>query len=150
MTPTERRRRADHAQYGSRYARRYGEPRTCVYCADPGDTLDHCPPISSAYLWDSQPPDLRPDHILVLSCTDCNNRLGSKQLYTLEERAAYLLTTLTALYERKSSLWSEAELSELSPGFRRAIQAKQTQLIGLHTRIRALQLRELTGFDDLN
>lgn len=150
MSPSERRRREDQQLYGKRYVRKYGAPRLCTYCASPADTFDHCPPLCAAYLWESQPAHLRPEHILVSCCADCNKRLGSRQLFSLEERATYLLGILSKQYERGANLWSAEELAELSSEFRKAIKAKQALLTILHTRIRALQLRELTGFADLS
>jgi len=54
----------------------------CIYCEMPGDSRDHVPPkclVNGEH-----------DKWIVRACRSCNNKLGRKPIYTIEDRREYL------------------------------------------------------------
>ena len=77
------------------------------------------------------------------ACLDCNRTLGERALFTPLLRVQYVVKKLEQKYERKSTLWPEDEIAEMSPEFQRTIRARVGQLRVLLDRLRAAQWREM-------
>lgn len=134
-------------QYGHLYRKHVAEGvsmRECFYCADPADTVDHCPPIA----WiDSRAPEAwRSAGIplaLIGACRACNGLLGDKPLFTALDRLLSLENALEKRYEREVALWSDDEIAEMGPEFQRTIKARKAKSNHLLGRIRNVQRRAL-------
>jgi 5-methylcytosine-specific restriction endonuclease McrA len=125
-------------EFARRYRRRYlfGQS-TCTYCGMPSDTWDHVPAVSVAYdvtcewlerngygLW------------LVPACRQCNGRLGSRRLFTVEERAKVIWRGLHRDLEAITSAeWTTEELSELGPRLGAYVRAGADHVLVLKHRI---------------
>lgn len=123
----------------------------CTYCGEPTNGMDHCPPISLLELF--TPEALRKQAIpilLVSSCFDCNAKLGGKHLLTIDDRKHYIERVLVLEYERKATLWSEGEITEMSEMFQRMIRGRQALLGILHDRIRFAQGRRRRFDEELD
>lgn len=133
--------------YGNRYSRHYHDsvkPWQCFYCGDDAQTLDHVPPLS----WvETYSPETWRSHgvpfVLLHVCHDCNSRLSNKPLFTAYERTQALEAKLSALYDRKASLWSDYEIAEMGPSFRASLIEHKAAVRRLADRIRHLQWRLL-------
>lgn len=135
-------------QYGHLYQRVDAPRDKCVYCGDSASTLDHCPPLSSAPLWDRRPTS-RPRFLLAPSCAECNLILGDRHLVTLTERVEFIFRRLTSKYEKAFALWPEEDIREMSPEFQISIRARKRGLTLLLGRVRHAELCALNGIDDL-
>ena len=98
----------------------------CHYCGAPADTKDHIIPIS----WQR---NVNRKHTMVGTgetvdcCRECNNLLGAKPLFTIEERAEEIARILSRRYKKElnAAYWSPEELAELGPSLQNQIKAKQ-------------------------
>jgi len=112
-------------KYGQRYERHWSSRKGCFYCGDNWADLDHCPPLSWLDTKDLKWFKEREiGFYLVNSCKDCNNSLGDKPLFTLQERADFTRSRLEKKAE-KTVLWSKDEIDEMSPRFQKSILARQ-------------------------
>ena len=121
----------------------------CYYCGEFSTQIDHCPPI--AHVEDHTITDwklMNVDFLTVRCCGECNRMLGDKAFYTVEERLNFLERQLTKEYEKALTLWTDEELEEMSPQFRKSIIAKQQEKIILLNRINHLQWRQLQLKDE--
>lgn len=130
------------AVYGSLYQHHFSEQGLCFYCADPADGKDHVPPVS--WIESQQMEDWREQKIpfvTVNCCRACNAALGSRPLFTTQERTAFLLDKLNTLFDRRFVIWTDEELSELGHSLQGSARARMFETNHLAQRIRALQLR---------
>lgn len=134
--------------YGSLYSPYYADPYPggfgCFYCAEPAGTRDHCPPLTwyetrTMENWKRDGVEM----VTLPACLDCNRTLGERALFTPLLRVQYVVKKLEQKYERKSTLWPEDEIAEMSPEFQRTIRARVGQLRVLLDRLRAAQWREM-------
>lgn len=130
------------AIYGRFYRTHYTEQRSCFYCDEPATDRDHAPPVAwvesnTITQWRK----MRIPLVKVLACAECNRLIGSKPLFTTRERLEFLDRSLTDRYEKATNLWTDEEISEMSPQFAKTIRARRSALIGLHRRICAVQRR---------
>ena len=97
----------------------------CHYCGAPADTKDHIIPIS--YLRNSRPNAARGIGDTVDCCRECNNLLGAKALFSIEERAHEIAECLTRRYKKElnAPIWTDEEIEELGPSLQKSIKAKQ-------------------------
>lgn len=131
--------------YNRLYEMHYAESASkgsCFYCGEPAGTIDHCPPLSwieamTVNEWLKAKTPL----VKIHSCYDCNKLLGSKPLFTVYERAAYLEKVLLNKYEKQSTLWSNDEIKEMSYMFQLQIKGKIEKAKMLLVRARNLQGR---------
>lgn len=136
--------------YNSLYSTHFsgdGKRNCCFYCGDMAESVDHVPPLTwveskTIKEWKKS----RIPFVRIQCCMECNKLLGNKPLFTVQERVEYLEKKLLDQYEKRSTLWSKEEISEMSLMFQRQIIAKQNQAKHLLTRARGLQER-LMRFD---
>lgn len=109
----------------------------CTYCGDnTANDRDHLTPASWLGKRDY-------NDEWVLSCRDCNLRLGDAPVFTVEERAEYVLNSImrsrhcTNLI--KTPNWSDDELIELDYSLREKVKASIEQSKLLKLRIKRLQ-----------
>lgn len=87
----------------------------CEYCGMPADSLDHVPPqavrpfLAESWLKDRYP------FVEVWACRECNCILGSRALFTVSARAAFIKKALAKRYAKflRTPEWTDAELSKL-------------------------------------
>ena len=134
--------------YGHLYERADAPRSVCLYCGDVASTLDHCPPLASAHLWEKSTRS-RPKFLLVPACCECNSLLGDRHLVSLDERVNFVFKRLSTKYERNFVLWPEPDIEEMSPMFQKTIRAKKRSLGLLLTRVRHAELCALNGLDHM-
>ena len=131
--------------HGHKYKRHFLiEGYYCFYCGDPANTLDHVPPLSAMETLDRE--KRKKDRIpaaLVPCCSECNNALGDRQLWTVFDRLLYLETYYDAYFKKQKSMWSEDEIEELGPSLKEAVRHRQEKLNRYIDKIRAIQVRQL-------
>jgi hypothetical protein len=128
--------------YGSLYRSHHSEFGLCFYCGAPQQCRDHVPPL--AWIEAATLDAWRRSGffaVTIASCGDCNRRLSDRPLFTALERTEFIATALEREYERRAALWTDEELLELSPEFRRVIRAKREALVALVCRVRYAQQR---------
>ena len=141
----ERKRR--QRTFGHLYRRHRGETidrNTCFYCGDAAEHLDHCPPLA----WiDSRTSEQWREAsipvVLLPSCSQCNQALGDRPLFTVLDRLLNLENILHVRYERDAALWSDAELEDMGESFKRSIEARRKASNALLARLRHVQWRTL-------
>lgn len=152
MANHQKERKRLQAAYGHLYSRYFAEAMPgsfgCFYCAEPADTIDHCPPLS--WVEHRRPQDWKRDKIAfhtIVCCRDCNKVLGDRGLFTALSRTTLIRQKLETKYEREAALWSEEEIAQMSPRFQKSIRARSSLLRMLVERIRAAQWREMVEAD---
>ena len=109
----------------------------CHYCGAPADTKDHIVPISYNY---TQRPNNSPAKggQTVDCCRECNNLLGAKALFSIEERAHEVAECLERRYKKelKAPIWTDEDLAELGPTLQKQIKAKQFLRMEILERVR--------------
>jgi hypothetical protein len=134
----------------SLYGKHYSRVTTpalhgCFYCGEPATTIDHCPPVSGADLFIDRYGKPSIPFYLLPCCSECNSTLGDQVIPTPATRAAHLERKLNKNYEKRFALWSDDELGEMSPMFRKVIKAKREALRSMITRIKHLELVSIRG-----
>lgn len=101
--------------------------KICVYCGATGETEDHIPALDwidclgaahflekGISLW------------IIWSCLECNLLLSTKNLFTIEERKAYLVTKYLRRYKEYlgGSSWTKEELEDVGPSLKRMLEEK--------------------------
>jgi hypothetical protein len=120
----------------------YDNDAFCPYCGDHATIFDHVPSLRTVD--EFTPETLRKLNVpllLIRACRDCNSILGDKPVITMLERTEYIEHKLQTRYEKKSNLWSESDIEEMSPMFQTTIRARQLLLKDLLARIRYAQER---------
>ncbi|AVR75861.1 hypothetical protein ValSw33_37 [Vibrio phage ValSw3-3] len=110
---------------------------TCTYCADnTANQRDHIVPCS----WAGRR-DYRDEW--VWSCSDCNLRLSDSAVFSVEERAEFVLNSLLNSTKVKSILntpnWSDAEISALDKGLAGKVRSSINEREHYKSRIKKLQ-----------
>jgi uncharacterized protein Usg len=145
MSKTKKARQHLMKIHGHKYKRHFlTEGYYCFYCADPADTLDHVPPLSSMEILNKE--KRKKDKIpatLVPCCKECNSSLGDRQLWTVFDRLLYLETYYDAFFKKQKAMWTEEEIAELGPSLRESVRHRQEKLERYLHKIRAIQLRQL-------
>lgn len=59
----------------------------CIYCGDPKEEIDHCPPIQWVKILG---PDQFDNFYKVPCCLECNRVLGAKDLFKVTERQIFI------------------------------------------------------------
>ena len=132
--------------HGAKYRRVMGRtPGACLYCGAPATSFDHVPSPGYADALADMRRQGRQLFALVPACTQCNGRLSDSPIFTIGERASYLERKLSNEYEKRFSLWSDDEASEMSYHFQVMIRARRDALSEMLNRIRALQLCAIHG-----
>lgn len=114
----------------------------CAYCGDVADTRDHVIPCS--YLR----PDCEGSHHyrasdwLVPACRECNVTLGARLLFTVPDRAAFLLARFRAKWRKllASPDWTPEELDETEGFFRKQLESLAAQKLLARHRLEHLEL----------
>ena len=100
----------------------------CAYCGLPAVCIDHCPALSSVLAVGTQycEDNNIPLH-LVPACTECNGLIGSKILWTFEDRKQFVARRLKSRYKKISSLppWSDDEIEQMGRGLKSMVRAKE-------------------------
>lgn len=117
----------------------------CYYCGAGAESIDHMPPLA----WvDLLCPSKKMGKgrskqicLLMAACLDCNQRLGDRPLFSLIERVRHIENSLLKKYENESSLWTDDEINEMGPEFRRTLKARRVKYQWLLQRIRHVQWR---------
>lgn len=93
--------------------------RCCVYCGDYYQCRDHIVPVA----WESVYRTYRPGDT-VPCCSECNSYLGDRPIFTLEDRAHYLVDAYITKRRDILSypLWTEAEIEALGYSLREPIR----------------------------
>lgn len=100
----------------------------CVYCGDTREAIDHIPAISTvAKVGAKKLREKGVKFFTVPCCNACNTALGGRHLVNFEERILFLYNHYQGKIESKT-LWSQAEIDELSGNLRQMIKAKQDNL----------------------
>ena len=127
------------SKYGDRYERHFSSRPGCFYCGDIASTIDHCPPLSFCDVKDEKWfKDKKIKFYTVACCKECNQKLASRPILTLRERAEYILNVL----EKKTDqlvVWTEDEIMEMSKVFERSIRARKKQHDIIFDRVRFCQ-----------
>ena len=100
----------------------------CFYCGEPGNELDHQPPITriddyrALYLE-------RQHYVKVISCRECNAIAADILHETLLERKEYIANRLWERYRSilKTPHWRKEELAELSGRLRQSVAASASR-----------------------
>jgi 5-methylcytosine-specific restriction endonuclease McrA len=105
--------------------------RLCVYCGQPADTLDHCPPLSRIDDYESL--GLRRElYLTVPSCRHCNALAADSLQDNIFERIDYVKDRLSNKLKKylKKIEWDDEEIEELGPSLASAVLAnnKKTEL----------------------
>jgi hypothetical protein len=125
--------------YGHLYEKHFSSRAGCFYCGDIASTVDHCPPISFCDVKDQKWfKEKNIKFYKVSSCFDCNKKLGAKHLFTLYERANFIMNKLETQTDKVVN-WSQDEMQEMSAMFEKIIQAKQEKNKILYERVRFCQ-----------
>lgn len=96
----------------------------CAYCGDPADTRDHVIPYS--YLTSRKRSGCQAGTgNTVLSCRDCNSRLGSSLHPTMQQRCLHVAQALSKKHAKllRSPDATPEELQELGPNLRASLLA---------------------------
>jgi hypothetical protein len=130
--------------YGHLYERHYEvDPNVCFYCGDTREVLDHRPPLAVLDdIGSERMRSLEIPFVLIPCCTGCNSCLGSKAFLTAQEATSHMVKKLEKDYDARMSLWTDAEIREMSPMFKTIIRAKREMLKRLHSRLVFAQKRE--------
>ena len=110
----------------------------CSYCGfSEGIERDHVVP--SSYLREKRKFE---GDWTVPACGECNNTLGASIVFTVPERAAFILEKYERKYHDliKSRIWENEELEELGYTFRTYIEQTQKTQLEIERRIRYLRL----------
>ena len=125
--------------YWHLYEKHFSSRGGCFYCGELAGTVDHCPPISFCDAKDQKWfKEKNIKFYKVSCCLDCNKKLGAKQLFTLFDRANYILNKLETSTNKVVN-WSQDEMQEMSAMFEKMIQAKQDRNKTLFERVRFCQ-----------
>jgi hypothetical protein len=94
----------------------------CFYCGDDTQRVvrDHVVPVSSKGM-----PRTYDYRDTVDCCTECNSMLGSVNITTVEERAAYIAGRLCHKYKNEINAprWTEDEIEDMGPNMASMIKA---------------------------
>jgi len=94
----------------------------CTYCGEHADCYDHTIPV--AYRHNTRNNSENRTYA-VPSCTECNTTLGAAPLFTIRERAEYVLKKYMCKHKKILNFvdWCDEELEEMSEDFNRTIKA---------------------------
>lgn len=114
----------------------------CYYCGNEttkNTQGDHVPPISWAYAlgFDYLTEKENAPFLIVPCCPECNNALGAKKYFTLNQRKGFIASHLRSRYRklRESPMWDEYELAELDGRLEEQVRALQDQRLVIERRI---------------
>lgn len=114
---------------------------TCFYCGDLADSKDHILPQV----------DGGANGETVLSCRDCNVRMGARGALSIDQRLSLLIESLERKFQLTKPIpeWDDEELEELGHSLRSriksAIHQRQNALERvIHIRARLREIRRLT------
>ena len=131
--------------HGHKYKRHFtNEGYYCFYCGDPGQCLDHVPPLSMMDVLSKE--KIKKDRIpraLVPCCNECNGALGDRQLLSVMDRLLYLESYYDAYLKRCRALWTDEEIDELGSSLKEYVRHRQDKLHRYVDKIRHLQLRQI-------
>ena len=110
---------SDHCRYAD-WADGIGERRDirpCWYCGVPSDTIDHVPPTRIRDFLTERKITKYP-FIELWACRECNCLLGSRPIWDVHRRKAFVKKALAKKYRRFLEVpdWTDAELSRLGRG----------------------------------
>lgn len=116
---------------------------TCAYCGDLAVARDHV--VSQAYRKAMGMPNNFSKNYTVPSCKECNSTLRDLELFTIGERAEYLLGKYTEKYKKllNAPKWSEEELSSMGENMRAFVKYKAAE--SDYFRLRIENLKEASG-----
>lgn len=120
----------------------------CVYCGDQASQRDHVVPHS---VTNSREDKYDFDHTKVVpACKECNAALYNRPLFTVAERAQWLLVRLKKKLNQTPT-WDKTELNELGKTLRSFVVSQQIKRENLEKRISHLeQVSKLYGFSPEN
>ena len=107
----------------------YSIPSVCAYCGLPSASLDHCPPLSTAYSFGTEYLIANKVSLyLIPSCFECNVLLGSKVLLNYQERKAFIAKRLRRRYARilKLPAWSDDDIDGLGRGLKSMVKTNES------------------------
>lgn len=110
----------------------------CVYCGNTTDiTRDHVIPVS----WESEKRSYKKGDT-IKSCRECNSHLGDKLIFSVPDRAAYLLSTYSKKYSKllKTEDYTDEELSEMDFNLKSMIRSNMNQKEFVKTRMQNLSI----------
>ncbi len=114
----------------------------CYYCGNEtkkNSQGDHIPPISWAYAlgFDYLTEKENAPFLIVPCCEECNNALGAKKYFTLNQRKGFIASHLRNKYRklRESPQWTEDELFELDGRLEEHVRTLQDQRLLIERRI---------------
>lgn len=114
---------------------------TCFYCGDLADSKDHVFPQAHGGASGET----------VISCRDCNFRMGALGSLSVDQRICHLIESLERKHQLNKPIpeWDDEELEELGPSLRLRIKAAVHQRQNalervIHIRARLREIRRLT------
>lgn len=110
----------------------------CVYCGQPKQHIDHCPPLTwvnaygSDYFINNQIPFFK-----VPACRDCNLMLSDKPYFTIRQRKGYVAACLRDRFSKDlaNPMWEADEIYELGEGLRNYVDTMQGNRLVLERRL---------------
>lgn len=119
--------------------------RLCVYCGQPADTLDHCPPLSRIDDYESLGLQ-RELYLTIASCNQCNRMASDSLQDNIFERIDHVKDRLSKKLKRhlKRVEWDDEEIEELGPNLTSAVLAHNK-----NTELAISRLEYYRGFDVL-
>lgn len=97
----------------------------CTYCGSwDGDTADHLVPCTNTAVARPRGKSFKASHgETVPACRECNGLLGTVQLFTVQQRAAFLLGAYQPRYKKllKTPDWDADDLEDMGPSMKSLI-----------------------------
>lgn len=110
----------------------------CVYCGQPSQHIDHCPPLSWVNTYGSE--YFTSKHIpfyKLTSCKDCNLTLSDLPYFTIRQRKGYMAAVLRERFskELQNPMWESDEINELGHTLRSYVDIRQGYRLVLERRL---------------
>lgn len=143
MDPRQKRRLELLRKYGKLYRRHYDAgSESCFYCGDVRQCLDHRPALVVLESVEVRQLKRAKIPLVVLPCCmSCNRTLGERPILTALEACEYLRSKLEKKYEKTHVIWTEDEIQELSPLFKKIAKSTKYQAQLLRDRVVFAQKR---------
>lgn len=104
------------------YTKKFKWLKTCVYCGEPAQCLDHVFPLSLSAKLDMHrsvvQDELRGGLYRVPSCNECNGLAGDEPFTSILGKRRFIQARLREKYRGRTNLWNWVRLRFLYPRFR--------------------------------
>lgn len=142
MTLHKRAREAANRIYGHLY-RCYTPfgPNNCVYCGDPCDTMDHCPPLATVFANGAEFFRKKGVELFTVpACRECNTALGSRPIFHINARRDFIRQKYIKRYSKfvEQRGWTAEEKAELGFNLRDIVEKADGQRARIKRRLQFL------------